>query len=446
MPVLNGKPYVDAALESVQAQTLRDIEIIVVDAGSTDGTLELLQQKCKEDPRIRVLASDQRSMGRQYNLGFDAAQGEYLAFCEADDEMISDFLEKAYAAAQANAFPDLVKFDFLIFRGDGPERYEMRYAGLPSAARKTLYGKVITFADCPDLLLHDGNHWHAIYRRSFLQENDIRCNETPGAAYQDAGFLQQTIFAAKSMLYVPELAYRYRMDNDGSSHFKPTAPFWLQELRFMMKKFFSHPEWKSYASKLLQRSFNQFWGSYANDCVMGRNHLEEDELHALQKELIAFLRWMDCNIRPQTDLTMLPLFLVDLPAFKRQAISMQLGFLNAVATFRDDIRRVDEVVIFSTSERGSAMRAFLHCNGFHGRVVFCDNDPSMQGKQRLGTQIYSPKEAVEKFPNATFIIPMPDFRAAMHCQLILLGVQSQHIKDAFFIDPWAAFMVDWETV
>lgn len=446
MPVLNGKPYVDAALESVQAQTLRDIEIIVVDAGSTDGTLELLQQKCKEDPRIRVLASDQRSMGRQYNLGLAATRGRYLAICEDDDEMVPDFLENAYAAAQEHAFPDMVRFDFLLFRGDGEDRYEMRYSALPTYARKALCGKIVTLADCPELLRHDANQWNAIYRCDFLREQGILWNETPGAACQDTGFVQQTLLTARSILYLPGLAYRYRLDNADSSIYKATAPYWFQELRFVMKKFLTHPDWKPYAAKMLHQSFNQFCVAYARDCFLGQNMMEEKSLRTLQVEIASFLHWMGFCIDSQIDLPFLLSFLEDIRAFRRQVIGWQIAYRDAVVTFRNALRDEDTLVIFSTSERGMAMRAFLHRNQFSGRVVFCDNDAAAQGMQFLATDVYSPQEAARKFPEALFLIPMPEYRLSMRAQLITIGISGDRIMDAFFIDPWAAFMVDWETV
>ena len=254
MPVLNGMPYFPVALASVCQQTLQDIEIIVIDAGSTDGTREFLQRKAGEDHRIRVLSSDQRSMGRQYNLGAEAAQGEYLAFCEADDEFVLGFLAKAYAGAEAHSFPDIVKLDFTMFMGDGDERYELRYAPLPVGKRKEL----LALDDCPELYLRDLNQWNGIYRSRFVRENHIRWNETPGAAFQDMGFVQQTLFLAQSILYLEDLSYNYRRDNEGSSVYQATARFLYQELRYMMKLFREHPEWKPYVPAMVERMFGSF--------------------------------------------------------------------------------------------------------------------------------------------------------------------------------------------
>lgn len=75
LPSLNVASYIRECLESVTRQTLKDIEIICVDSGSTDGTLEVIREFEAKDPRVKVIVSDKKSYGRQMNLGFDAATG-----------------------------------------------------------------------------------------------------------------------------------------------------------------------------------------------------------------------------------------------------------------------------------------------------------------------------------------------------------------------------------
>ena len=78
MPSLNVRKYISTCIESVLAQTLQDIEILAVDAGSDDGTLEILQDYARRDERIRLIHSDKRSYGYQINLGISLAQGDYI--------------------------------------------------------------------------------------------------------------------------------------------------------------------------------------------------------------------------------------------------------------------------------------------------------------------------------------------------------------------------------
>lgn len=114
MPSFNVAAYIRECMDSVVRQTLRDIEIICVDAGSTDGTLEILKEYEEKDRRIRVLMSAQKSYGFQMNLGIQEAVGEYVDIVETDDFILPEMYEVLYKyAVQNNA--DFVKSDFDIF-------------------------------------------------------------------------------------------------------------------------------------------------------------------------------------------------------------------------------------------------------------------------------------------------------------------------------------------
>ena len=76
MPCLNMVRYIRQCVDSVMNQTLTEMEILIIDAGSTDGTLDILQEYISLDPRIRIISSDKRSYGYQVNLGIKEARGE----------------------------------------------------------------------------------------------------------------------------------------------------------------------------------------------------------------------------------------------------------------------------------------------------------------------------------------------------------------------------------
>ena len=121
MPSLNVVNYIDECIQSVISQTLTDLEIICVDAGSTDGTFEKLLKYSNEDERIKVVKSDKKSYGYQVNLGFSMAKGEYLAIVETDDYIKKDMYENLYIIAKSNDL-DYVKADFARFKGQGEKR------------------------------------------------------------------------------------------------------------------------------------------------------------------------------------------------------------------------------------------------------------------------------------------------------------------------------------
>lgn len=110
LPSLNVGHYISECMESAINQTLEDIEIICVDAGSTDGTLEILREYERRDSRIKVVVSDKKSMGYQYNLGMNTASGEYIGFLEGDDYIPREMYKELYDVAHANDV-DFVKSD-----------------------------------------------------------------------------------------------------------------------------------------------------------------------------------------------------------------------------------------------------------------------------------------------------------------------------------------------
>lgn len=213
MPSLNVAPYIRECIESVVNQTLREIEIICVDAGSTDGTLEVLEEYAAKDGRIKLLHSDKKSYGYQMNLGIDAATGEYMGIVETDDYALPEMYEELYALAKENDV-DICKGDFCRFYGDGKER-RFEYAKI---SKNGLYGRRISNAvEHPEVLRCYLLNQPGIYRRAFLEEKEIRLNETPGASHQDNGLWFQMFTQAEGIYLTNKAYYMLRRDNPNSS-------------------------------------------------------------------------------------------------------------------------------------------------------------------------------------------------------------------------------------
>ena len=115
MPSLNVHSYIRPCIESVINQTLENLEILCIDAGSTDGTLEILQEYEAKDQRIRLIRSDRKSYGYQVNLGIKAAKGEYLAIVETDDSIRDTMYERLTELADQYQL-DVIKADYQSFR------------------------------------------------------------------------------------------------------------------------------------------------------------------------------------------------------------------------------------------------------------------------------------------------------------------------------------------
>lgn len=213
LPSLNVFDYIAECIDSVRHQTLQDIEIICVDAGSTDGTQNILRKCEKADERIRVIITDRKSYGYQMNLGMRASRGEYIGIVETDDLVSSEMYEELYVVAKKND-ADFVKADFFQFTGSGDAR---KLTMVPLTAKESYYGRMINIEEEPECLSFNMVTWSGIYKKSFLVENEIRYNETPGASYQDNGFWFQTFMYAKRAFFIHKPYYMLRRDNPASS-------------------------------------------------------------------------------------------------------------------------------------------------------------------------------------------------------------------------------------
>lgn len=208
MPSLNVGLFMEQCLRSVMAQTLKNIEIICVDAGSTDGTLEIIKQCASEDSRIRLIESEVKSYGVQMNMALRAARADYIGIIETDDFAAADMYETLYSIIK-NVKVDMVKSN--NYRVDASR-------DVPSEILAGLeYNKPIRVSDYKELLFAMPSIWTGLYRKDFLKENDIWFNETPGASYQDAGFIVKVLISADKVYLVKKPFYHYRIDNENSS-------------------------------------------------------------------------------------------------------------------------------------------------------------------------------------------------------------------------------------
>lgn len=214
MPSLNVRDYIEASIRSVMNQTLRDIEIICIDAGSTDGTLEIIEYLSNEDKRIKLIKSQIKSYGYQLNCAIKASNGEYIAVVETDDYIDERMYEELYTIA-ANKSIDIVKGNYTAYYTQ--KNGEKVFLRRDNLVDKSLYNKIIIPKHEPSTATSDWYLWTGIYKRSLIEANAIKLSETPGAAFQDIGFLHRTNVASSSSYYVDKSFYYYCLDRENSS-------------------------------------------------------------------------------------------------------------------------------------------------------------------------------------------------------------------------------------
>ena len=211
LPIFNAAPYLDQALDSVQAQTLENIEIICINDGSTDNSLEIMRAHAALDSRIRIFDRENHGYGAEMNFGIDAARGTYIAILEPDDWILPDMLADMFCyAATFDTLIDIVKTPYWrIWMPDTPEQLRIN-CSFRGRIKPALQPFTMDDPGVFHLLRHHPCIWSAIYRRGFLTENNIRFHEIPGAGWADNPFLLDTLLRAKTIVYLDKPYYCYR--------------------------------------------------------------------------------------------------------------------------------------------------------------------------------------------------------------------------------------------
>ena len=211
VPCYNVEKYLPQCLDSIVNQTLRDIEIICINDGSIDGTLNIIKSYAEHDKRITIIDKENEGYGKSMNRGLDAATGKYIGIVESDDWAELDMFENLVKLAEENN-ADVVKSNFYRYTSLNSEKSQF-CESLPSSDTNRLINPKISTL----IFYYYPAIWSAIYKRNFLTKNNIRFLESPGASFQDTGF-NFKVFACTERAYLTTQAWlHYRCDNENSS-------------------------------------------------------------------------------------------------------------------------------------------------------------------------------------------------------------------------------------
>lgn len=437
LPSLNVGPYIRECLESVCNQTLKEIEIICVDAGSTDGTMDIIREFGKSDSRIVVIESDKKSYGYQVNLGFRCANGKYLAVLETDDFVSEDMYEYLYKIAEENN-TDITKADFdrVITLSNGRKNQIVEHF---LAETPEYYNKVFAPTELERLFCTDYFLWKGIYRRDFVFDNDIKLNETSGAAFQDMAFMQQVLSYAKRVYYSDRSLYRYRVDRGEASTYSPKIlQYGYQEFERMLELIDAgKPLWRK---GIYIHMIHSFRGELYS--VLPKVSFDFDS------EYIApYYDWFVSRINeainagiinPDEDSYGGP---TASDAIKnvlsgKESILREVELLQQIENEKHkkiieiSARCKDkEVAIFGSGARGK--RYLMNLDGVCGITAFVDNDLERQGTSFCGYDILSFTDCERRYPNCIYIIANRYSFGEIENQLIENGVS----KDRIFVNP-----------
>ncbi len=211
VPVYNVEKYLYKCLESIRKQTLRQIEVICVNDGSTDNSLDIINQFVEIDDRFKVIDKKNTGYGDTVNCGIEAAKGTYVGIVESDDFVEPDMFEKLYMATNSETI-DIVKANYNFYRENSMPHFQYN-----EILRQAKYNENFIPMENVNIFEVPASVWSAIYRKKFLKDNNIKFNTTPGASYQDVSFTFRVLMKAKSMICLKDAVINYRFDNPDAS-------------------------------------------------------------------------------------------------------------------------------------------------------------------------------------------------------------------------------------
>ena len=200
VPVYNVEKYLAKCLESLISQTLKDIEIICVNDGSTDNSLNILKNFAQKDSRIKIIDKQNEGVAIARNIALEQATGEYIGFVDSDDYIDLDYFEKLYNTATKNnsdiAVASILKHKKYF------DKYNVRYSEEQIA--ENIQEKIKLCGDKKHFFFYA---WNKIYKTDLIKNNKIKFSE--GQIYEDVMFAMNALYFSNKVVSVPNTKYHY---------------------------------------------------------------------------------------------------------------------------------------------------------------------------------------------------------------------------------------------
>ena len=235
VPVYNVERYLNQCLDSILQQTFRDFEVICINDGSTDHSLEIIKSFIAKDKRFKLIDKINTGYGHSMNQGLSQCQGEYISIIESDDYIQPDMLERLYTVAIKNNL-DVARCNYYLF-----SKFSKKLNN--DYIKDILANKVLKPLDHIKIFYQPPSIWVNLYKKDFIDKNKIRFLETAGASFQDTSFIFKVYALCKRFMYINEALLYYRIDNNGSSINNKSKAFCVcDEYQEILKFTKEHPQ------------------------------------------------------------------------------------------------------------------------------------------------------------------------------------------------------------
>lgn len=436
LPSLNVVQYIKQSLDSVINQSYKELDIICVDAGSTDGTLDIINEYAKIDSRIRIINCPEKSYGKQVNMAMDIAIGKYVAIVDTDDFISINMYDNLIKIAEMYNL-DYVKGNYIEYYQFEDDRVYQQKKSIISEMQ--LYNYVINPKEYPQLHCQDGYLWSGIYNLDFLKNNSIVFNTTSGAAFQDVGFFHQVTYYAKRVMFIESYGYYYRIARVGNSISSPNGlKYMLQEYnRLINQELIPQKDtiqWEFIYKKMLlsfvaECDKKPIYSAFETDVI--KPYLED--AIKIMKECInnSFIRNDAFDNKYWNKVYLLldnPKKYAYYQTKKANSIKMLIDICK-----KHIVQSVNEgrIAVFGCGIRGRRLKELLMKNGINVNE-FIDNNVQKIGNVIDGIDVISLKE--EKSKNVLYLIAVKNYEEDIVEQLINEGIKKEkiYILDSYF--------------
>lgn len=245
-PVYNGSAYLTPFLQSILHQTFRDFELIMVDDGSTDESLQILQTYQEKDARIRLIRQNHKGAGSARNVGFSQAKGQYIIFLDSDDWFKEDFFKTMIDQITKDQ-SDIAVCEFFIYN---QQTGEQTRSVIPETGKQKIEKTDLA------LDLFTPNTWVKVYRTAFLKQNRLLFQEIPSC--NDWSFVFASLACADkiSVIREPLMYYRTQTSSSISSYrYKRTKDI-VRAIKHLKHELKSRDLYSQYQEGFARKSLN----------------------------------------------------------------------------------------------------------------------------------------------------------------------------------------------
>lgn len=256
MPIYNTAAYLPEAIESICNQTLKELQIILVNDGSTDNSQEIIEAYAAKDSRIEWVKQVNAGQGRARNVGLMRATGEYIYFMDSDDILQKDCLLNCYNICYQEHL-DYATFDAVAFETETGKREYSSYNRMNIIDSNRVWNSKSLLKYSLQTMNFKSTLWMFFFRRDLLVSNHILCPE--GIIHEDNAFVLKAMLCATNVKYLPTMYFHRRIRPASTMTTKYSIrniKGYITTAKIVKRWIKEKPDWEPYISLYLHKTFN----------------------------------------------------------------------------------------------------------------------------------------------------------------------------------------------